>query len=79
MSRDPVAFDVWSRCRRQDAWCKAIVKGAVAGGVGRVSDETIQFTALRDDERVEVFVTRDDCEDLRLPGLEGFFGDVEGR
>ena len=52
MSRDPVAFDVWSRCRRQDAWCKAIVKGAVAGGVGRVSDETIQFTALRDDERV---------------------------
>ena len=41
-----------------------------------MSDETIQFSALRDDERVEVFVTSDDCKDLGLPGLEGFFGDV---
>ena len=52
LARDPVALDVWSRCRCQDSWSKTIVEGAVAGGVGRVADEAVEFTALRDDERV---------------------------
>ena len=75
-ARDADAFEVSSRCRLHDAGCEASVKRAIEGDVGCVSDETIQFPALRDNERVEVLVPCHECQDLGLPGLEGFFGDV---